>query len=120
HAPGGAAALISCGIERLVIRRIHYQLGRPRVFIGRQDATPGQATISGFVNATLAARAPEACQRGDVDDIVVYRVNNDARDVFGSVQSHILPGLAAISRFINAVAPRRALPIVVLTAADPD
>ena len=35
-------------------------------------------------------------------------------------EAHVLPGLAAVGRLVDAVAPRAALAVVVLAAADPD
>src|SRR4030095_3999123 len=59
-------------------------------------------------------------ERRDIDHIRIARVNNHPSDVLRVFQSHVLPGLAAIERAIDAVAPGRALPIVGLTASNPD
>ena len=41
-------------------------------------------------------------------------------DVLGVPEPHVLPGLAAVERAIDAVAPRRTLPIVWLAGANPN
>src|SRR6185295_765609 len=48
------------------------------------------------------------------------RVDDDAIDVARGRQPHLRPGLAAVDRLVDAVAPRRALPVVRLAGADPD
>ncbi len=59
-------------------------------------------------------------ERGDVHDVVIDRVDDDSPDVPRLGESHQLPGVAAIGRLVHARAPRRALPVVVLSGPDPD
>ena len=55
----------------------------------------------------------------DIHHIRIFRVNGDASDMVRRFESHFLPGLPAIERFIHSVAPRRTLTVILLTRADP-
>ena len=119
EAPGGAAPLIGRGVEHLVVRGIHHQLGGAGVVVDEVDARPGQAAVGRLVDAALAAASPQAAERRDVDHVVIDRIDDDPRDVLRRAEAHVLPGLAAVDRLVEAVAPRAALAVVVLAAADP-
>ena len=91
HAPLLPPALVGRGVERLVVQRIHHQVGRPGVVVHVQRAGPGLAAVGGLVDAALAAGSPQVAGRGDVDDVEVDRIDDDAGDLLAGAQAHVLP-----------------------------
>ena len=120
HAPLLASPLIGRGVEHLVVGRIHDELGGAGVVIDEEDTLPVQPAVGRLEDAAFAARRPQIAERRDVDDIEVHGIDDDARDLLAGAQPHVAPRLAAIRRLVDAVAPGRALAIVVLAGADPD
>ena len=119
HPPLRAAPLIGRGVERLAVRGIHHQLGRAGVVIDVQHALPVLPAVGGLVDAAFAASRPQVAQRRHVDDVEVHRVDDDAGDLLAVAQAHVLPRAAAIRGLVDAVAPRAALPVVVLARCRP-
>ena len=120
EAPRRAAPLIGRGIEHLVVRRIHHQFGGAGVLVddsrSRVQVSPPSVVL---IDAAIAAAAPQAAERRHVDDVVIDRVDDDAGDVPRVAQAHVPPRLAAVGGLVDAIAPRAALAVVVLAAADP-
>ena len=90
------------------------------VVVALQYLLPGLAAVGRPVDAALAARTPEAARGRHEHDVVVARVDDDAIDVAGGAKPHVGVGLAAVRRLVDAVTPRRALPVVRFARADPD
>ncbi len=57
--------------------------------------------------------------RGDVHDVRVRRIDDDATDGARILEPHVRPGLAAVGALVDAVAPARALARVRLAGAHP-
>ena len=58
-------------------------------------------------------------ERGDEDNVGVGGMQRDAADVAGVAQTDVIPGPSAVGRLVDAVAPRRALPVRRFAAAQP-
>ena len=103
--------------------RVHGQIDGAGAGIPKQDPLPGDAAVSGPENAArvVAARGGEKrasdgasraasgrakgmSQRGHVNHIGIGRIDADARDRLRIGQPHMLPTLAAVDRFVYAVA----------------
>ena len=119
ESPAGAAALIRGREEHLRIRRVHDQVHGTGVLVDGEDVLPRDAAVGGLEDAALLVGAPQPAERGDVDDVGILRVDDDPADVLRLAQPHVLPGLAAVGRLVDAVAPRRALAVVRFAGADP-
>src|SRR5207244_4737274 len=78
------------------------------------------AAVGGLEQAALLVRPPDVAQGGDVDGLGILGVDDDLADVLRVAQAHVLPGLAAVGRFVDAVAPGDAIAGVGLAGADPD
>src|SRR5439155_26172649 len=98
----------------------HCRIDAAGVFIQVEDLLPSRAAVAGLEDAALRIGGPAAAQRGDVDDIGVFRMNDDAADVLCFLEAHILPRLAAVAGFVDAVAPGDAVAGIGLAGADPD
>ena len=120
EAPRRAPPLVGRRVQDLVVRRIHEEVGGTGVLVHLQQEIPGVAAVRRPVDAPLAAGRPQAAERRRVDDVVIHRVDDDARDVVGILEPHVRPALPAIGRLEDALTPRRALTVVVLACADPD
>ena len=65
---------------------------------------PGFAAIGGAVDAALVVGSAEMAERGDVDDVGIAGMDDNATDVVGVRETHVLPCFAAIDGFVDAVA----------------
>src|SRR5262249_48228213 len=63
---------------------------------------------------------PQRPLGGDVNDVGVARVDEDAGQVLGVAQADVLPGGAAVGALVKAVAEADAALRLVLAAAEPD
>src|SRR5690349_25099476 len=81
---------------------------------------PRLATVSRHEDAAFFIWTKRVTERADVNDVGVLRIDNDGRDVFGLGESHVLPRLAAVGRFVNAIAERHAVAYVRFAGADPN
>ena len=89
----------------------------PGVFIHVQDLPPVAAAVEAAVDAALLARVPQVSAGRHVDDVGVARMDLHLGDVTGGFQPQVLPALPAVIAAVDAVAPRGALPIVLLPGA---
>ena len=112
--------LIHRRVEDLAVRRIDRDFVRAGVVVDLERLLPGLAAVGRLEDAALAAWSPQAAGRRDKDDIVVARVDDDAVDEPGVAEAEVGEGLAAVSRLVDAVAPRHALTIARFAGADPD
>ncbi len=103
-----------------MVGRVHLDLVRARVLVDLQDLLPRLAGIGRFVEAAVTARAEETALRRHEHDVVVLGVDRDAVDVERPIEAGVGERLAAVGRLPDAVAPRRALPVVAFTRANPD
>src|SRR5262249_6726490 len=114
-----AAALVGRRVEDLIVHRVHHQIVGSGVIVHLEHLRPRLAGVSRLVDAALAARPPQAAGRGHEHDVVVPRIDQDAVDVARRRKAHARPGLAAVDRLVDAVAPRCALAVVRLAGANP-
>ncbi len=120
EAPRLPLALIRRREQRLRILRIHDDVGGTGVVVDEQHVVPGPAAIGRFEHAPLGVRAPQMADRRDIHDVRIAGMNDDAADVPRLVESDVRPRAAGVDRFVDAVAPRRALPVVGFARARPD
>ena len=87
------------------------------VLIHVQDLPPVAAAVEAAVDAPLLACVPQVSAGRHVDDVGVARMDLHLGDVPGGLQSQVLPALPAVVAAVDAVAPRGALPVVLLPCA---
>ena len=92
----------------------------PGVVIDEQHLLPRLSAVGGLEDAALRIRAPQVSDARDIHDVGIGRMNHDAADVAGLLEAHVAPRPAAVHRLVDAVAPRRALPVVGFAGAGPD
>jgi hypothetical protein len=113
----GAAALVGGGVEDVGALRVDGDVVDAGVGIDGEGLLPGGAAVEGAVDAALLIGSPEVALGGDVDDVGVGGVDDDASDVVALFESDVGPGGAAVHRLVDAVAPGGALAIVRLACA---
>ncbi len=114
-----APASIGCSVERVGTLRVHGDVADAGVVINFQDLRPGFAAIRGFVHATLGIRSPQVAEGSHVNHVGISGIDHDAADVMSGGESHVLPGLAGVHGFVDAIAPGGTLTIVGFTGANP-
>ncbi len=102
--PGLAARFPEAGVEHARIRGVHGKVDRAGVGTAREDLLPRSAAIGGAVDAAHFIGSPEMAQRGHVDDVGIPGMHADRADVKSILQADVLPSLARVSGFVNAVA----------------
>ena len=117
--PGVPPPLVSRGIHHVRVRRVELHVGDAGVLIDFQHLNPGRAAVGGFVEPTMTTRRPQRALRGNEHNVAVARVHENLADVFGSLESHLLPGSSTISAAVDAVTPPNVSPAHVLAGADP-
>ena len=91
HRPHVAATLPRAGVEHVGIAGIHVHLVDAGVLVDLEDAIPGRAPVARAVEAAVAAGTPQRALGGHVDRVGIRRVHQDAADVAGVLQAHVLP-----------------------------
>jgi hypothetical protein len=84
--------------------RVHHQINRADVRPGKKDFIPGAAAIARAKDAALLVIRKEIANGRDVNYVGIARMDGDASDVMSVGQTHVRPGLSAVSRFVDAVA----------------
>src|SRR2546422_6885673 len=90
------------------------------LFVDVERFSPGLAAVGGHENATLVVWSKCVAHCTNVHHLWILWVADDRRDVLGVLESGMLPALAAVSGFVNAVAERNTVAGVRFTGADPD
>ena len=85
-----------------------------------QDFAPGLAAVGGLVEATVVAVAPKLSGHTRVNRVAVFRIHENPGNALRIRQSHVVPTVATIGRFVDAVANRGAIARPGFAGAHPD
>ena len=80
-------------------------IDRPGVGVLVQHAGPALAPVDGAKHAALGVGSERVADRGHQHDVGVGRVDDQGPDLAGILQADAGPGLAAVDRLVDAVAP---------------
>src|SRR5207302_10274658 len=72
------------------------------------------------IDSAFAAVVPESASRAVVDRIRVFWVDENFGEPLGLLETHVRPVLAAVDRFVNAVADRDRVARPALAGTGPD
>ena len=111
--PGGGDEFVGVG-------RVHHHFGDAGAGVDVQDFAPGPAAVGSFVHAAFFVRGPHITHRADVGHVRIGRVWQDAVDVAGGFEAHVLPGRAAVEGLVDAAAVVGRVAGVALPGAGPD
>ena len=118
--PTLAAEIPHRGIDRVRFQRAHGQhAAAGRSIAARQHFAPRLAAVAGLVDAALVVVVPQMAGGTRVNRVAVLRIDQDPGDVLGILQADIGPVLAAVGRFVDAVADRDAVAHPGLAGAHP-
>ena len=121
ESPTFATEIPRPGEQAIVVARVHRD-GRAagREIGALENQTPGPSAVAGLVQPAIGAVRPQPARRADIDRIAILGIDQDARDALAVGQTDEAPILAAVDRFINAVANRHRIARPALTGADPN
>src|SRR5205823_3727153 len=100
--------------------RLHLQIDYARAVVDVEDSTPGLAPVRRLVDAALLIGSIKPAEGADIHDVRILGVDDDAADLVRLLESHVLPGLAAVGRLVNAVAVGDRVARIGFAGADPD
>ncbi len=108
--PALAPKIPEPGEKNVRVGRIHRDgRGAGREIGTFQNEVPGLAAVGRFVEAAIGRIAPERARHRRVNRVAAFRTNDDLRNAFRVGQTRFVPGLAAVGRFVDAVADRDAV-----------
>ena len=125
--PGRSGSVPAGRVEGVGIGRIEDDLGDADVALADLHSErfgPRRSAVGCFVQTALGACGIKPTEGGDVDGVGISRMDDDAADVEGIIQSHVFPGGAGVGRLVDAIAPVRhagvATAAVRFAGANPD
>jgi hypothetical protein len=118
--PPRAPTTLIRGREQRAAVGVHRYVHHTGIAVDEEDLLPRATAVASAEEAALVVGTPEMSKSGDEHDIRIARVDDDTPDMMRVAQPHVRPCLAAIERAVDAVAPRRALPVVRLARPHPD
>ncbi len=80
----------------------------------------GLAAVDGAEDATLVVRTVGMAEHGHEQAVGIFGIDEDGRDLLAVAQTEMLPRLAAVGRFVHAVADGKIGPLQTFAAADID
>ena len=92
------------GIKDARIVRVHGEVDRAGMFADIKDLLPGCAAILGAENAAFFVGPKEVTERGDINEVGIFRMCPHAGNVAGITKADVFPGFAGIGRLPHAVA----------------
>ena len=101
------------------IGRVHHEVDRAGARALVENLVPGPAAIGRLEHAAHLVVGPFVTRGRHVHDVRVGGVDHDARDGLAVGQTHVLPCLPGIGRFVDADAGHRRAEDVGFTGADP-
>src|SRR5205807_1562520 len=106
------------GVDDLRVGRVEGEGDGAGVLVLGQHLVPGLAAVAGAEDAALGVGPVGVAEHGDEHPVRVARVDQHGPDLLAVAQADVLPGLAAVGRFVHAVADRQVRPLQALAAAD--
>src|SRR5205823_2900872 len=116
--PGRAARSPHHRVNRLAVIGREDHLDGAGVLILICSLLPGSAAIERAKEAALGVRAVRVPEDGDENAIGIARVNGDGTDLLAVAQAEMLPGLAGVGGFVDAIAGREVGAAQSFAAAD--
>jgi hypothetical protein len=87
--PIRTSTLIGCCVENLWVRWIHNEVGRTGVVVHEEHVVPGASAVARFQHSALRVGTEELADCGDIDDVRISRMHDDAVDALRLTQAHV-------------------------------
>src|SRR5205823_12625070 len=105
-------------VDGLRVRGIEREIDRAGVFVFVQDLLEGAAAVGGSKDTPLFIGAVRMAERGDEQAIGISRIDEDRANLSRVAKTQMVPRLAGIAGFVDAVADRQVGPLEPFAAAD--
>src|SRR5262249_6339132 len=92
EAPRRSATLIRSSVQGLAVGLIDNEVGEARVFVDKLNVRPCLTTVARLINAPFFVRSEQVAYHRDVNDVRVFRINNDARNALRVGEAHLCEG----------------------------
>ena len=116
--PRHADRLPRRSVHQTRITRIHHQTDRPGVVVHEQNFLPRSAAIRGLENAAVRIGSEHMPHGSNVHSVGIPGIDEDCAGRVRIAQAGILPRLAGIGGFVNAVARNNGVADVRFAGAD--
>src|SRR5271165_3204388 len=100
-APGRAMSLPHGGHQNVGCVGGDGQISSADAWTFTQNMGPGGTAIGGLVHASFVIGTVRMAQSGDIDDLRVIRVNDNAADLPRLLKSDVLPRFASIQGLVD-------------------
>ncbi len=107
--PGLALKTPHAGVKNVWVGRIDIEIRDAVLVVDVERFGPGLTAVRSHEHAAFFVWTKSMSECADVNDVRVLRMDGDGGDSLGVFETHVLPGLAAVSRFVNTVAKRNAV-----------
>ncbi len=104
EAPRRAVGVPDGGVENVGVGRVEAEIDGAGAIVAKEDFGPGLAAVFRAEDAAFLVGAVGVAERGDVDDVGIRRMNANAGDGLRVAEPDVLPGLAGVDGFVDAVA----------------
>src|SRR5438067_5098093 len=104
--PRHATSLPERSENDIRILRIECDVDPAGVFIFIENLLPGLPAVNGAKDAALGIWTVRMAKRGDENAVRILGIYDQLADGARIAEPHVLPGLAAVNRFVNAVTMR--------------
>ena len=115
----GPPSLVSRRIDSVRAGEVYSHIHKTGVLVDKQGVHPGLTPIGGLVQTPFLIGTPQMPHSSHIDNVGIGGMDGNATDVMAILESHIGPGVTAIGRFVDPIAPGGALPVVGLAGAHP-
>ena len=106
------------GEQGFRVRGIHFDGDGARVVIDIKDLFPGLASVERPEDAALLVRSIRMTEAGNEHDVGIRRMNDETTHLLDVSESDMLPSVAAVGRFEDAVADAEVGPVQSFAGAD--
>src|SRR6185503_12811293 len=104
--PGWPPRLPERGVDRPRIAGLEGEVDRASVLVRAENLFPVRAAVARAEHAALSVGPVGVAEGGDVDEVGVRRIDEDAADLLAVAEPGVDPGAAAVGGLVHAVALR--------------
>src|ERR1700690_3255687 len=108
RAPRRTMSVPGAGKYNLRRRSTNRQIGNADLRSQVENPRPMRASVDGLIHPTLRAGTIRMPESAHIHDVRILLIDGNPADVARVLESDVMPGRAAVRRFINAVAEREA------------
>ena len=104
EAPGRALGFPERRVQDARILRVGVEIDGAGLVVLEENFLPGFPAVGGAKDAARVVRAIGVAESGNVHEVGIFRMHEDARDVLRVFEADVRPGLSGVSGLVHAVA----------------